>query len=298
MVQGGSHARAFNYDSLKRLINASNPESGTVTYTYDANGNLVTKKDAANRIETYAYDALNRVLTETPTPSDASGKTYAYDTSNNCSGVPRCANIGQLVYTQDFQGDEQLSYDPLDRQVSVLRNTLGITKTATYTYNYDHSLASLLYPSGRTVTYSTDSAGRPSSATDVANNITYIMGPCLNGISNIGVCYAPQGAVTAWSYGMDSGSYLNHEASYNSRLQPLSTDVFIEGSPTDLMRLTYNFVDANGHNNGNVIGISNYYDATRSQQFTYDQAEPPRHRRNYFHPRHQPCALLGRSLQL
>src|ERR1700675_3852193 len=30
-------------------------------------------------------------------------------------------------------------------------------------------------------------------------------------------------------------------------------------------------VDANGHNNGNVISIANYYDATRSQQFTYDQ---------------------------
>jgi len=37
------------------------------------------------------------------------------------------------------------------------------------------------------------------------------------------------------------------------------------------MRLTYNFVDANSHNNGNVISISNYYDSTRSQQFTYDQ---------------------------
>jgi RHS repeat-associated protein len=31
------------------------------------------------------------------------------------------------------------------------------------------------------------------------------------------------------------------------------------------------FVDANGHNNGNAISIANYYDPTRSQQFTYDQ---------------------------
>jgi RHS repeat-associated protein len=70
---------------------------------------------------------------------------------------------------------------------------------------------------------------------------------------------------------MDTGNYLNHEASYNNRLQPVGTDVFVEGGNDNLIRLTYNFVDANGHNNGNVIGISNYYDATRSQQFTYDQ---------------------------
>jgi RHS repeat-associated protein len=271
VVQGSSHSRTFGYDSLKRLTSAKNPESGTVAYTYDANSNVVTKTDAVGRVETYTYDALNRVLSETPTPWDASTKIYAYDTSNNCSGVSRCANIGQLVSTQDFQGDEVISYDPLDRQASVLRNTLGITKTATYSYNYDHSLASLLYPSGRTITYSTDSAGRPSSATDIANNITYIMGPCLNGISNIGVCYAPQGAIAGWSYGMDSGNYPNHEASYNNRLQPAGTDVFMEGGNDNLIHLTYNFVDANGHNDGNVIGISNYYDATRSQQFTYDQ---------------------------
>ena len=49
VVQGGSHARAFNYDSLKRLINASNPESGTVTYTYDANGNVSTKTDGRGK---------------------------------------------------------------------------------------------------------------------------------------------------------------------------------------------------------------------------------------------------------
>ncbi len=30
-------------------------------------------------------------------------------------------------------------------------------------------------------------------------------------------------------------------------------------------------VDASSHNNGNVMGITNLVDGTRSQQFTYDQ---------------------------
>src|SRR5262249_42502757 len=35
--------RSFTYDSLSRLTQAVNPESGTVSYVYDANGNLSTK---------------------------------------------------------------------------------------------------------------------------------------------------------------------------------------------------------------------------------------------------------------
>jgi hypothetical protein len=36
-----------------------------------------------------------------------------------------------------------------------------------------------------------------------------------------------------------------------------------------MLAYTYNFVDANGHNNGNVASIANNLDTTRSQSFTY-----------------------------
>ncbi len=36
-------SRCFVYDSLKELVSATNPESGTTTYTYDENGNLSMK---------------------------------------------------------------------------------------------------------------------------------------------------------------------------------------------------------------------------------------------------------------
>ena len=36
------------------------------------------------------------------------------------------------------------------------------------------------------------------------------------------------------------------------------------------MDLTYNFLDASSHNNGNVMGITNNRDTTRSQSFSYD----------------------------
>jgi uncharacterized protein RhaS with RHS repeats len=42
-VSQGSQTRSFSYDSLKRLKQAINPESGTMNYTYDANSNLPNK---------------------------------------------------------------------------------------------------------------------------------------------------------------------------------------------------------------------------------------------------------------
>jgi RHS repeat-associated protein len=270
-VQGASHNRSFIYDSLKRLTSSTNPETGTtpVLYTYDANGNVSTKKDARSITISYTYELLNRMTGRSYSNGDPS-VSYAYD-QTTCVVVSTCYNIGRRTSMTDADGSESWAYDKMGREWGDLRTITGISPKPTgYTYDLAGDLATLTYPSGRTITYATDSAGRAASATDVANSITYLSGQCNTG-GGWGVCYAPQGAVSSWSYGLDSGNYINHEASYNNRLQPSGTDVFMEGETDNLMRLTYNFVDANGHNNGNVIGIANYYDSTRSQQFYYDQ---------------------------
>jgi len=41
--QANWRTRAFQYDSLSRLLSTTNPESGTISYTYDANSNVSTK---------------------------------------------------------------------------------------------------------------------------------------------------------------------------------------------------------------------------------------------------------------
>jgi RHS repeat-associated protein len=270
VVQGSSHNRSFNYDSLKRLTSSTNPETGStaVTYTYDADSNVITKKDARGFTITYGYDALNRMSSRTYSNGDPS-IAYTYD-QTTCVVVSTCYNIGRRTGMTDAAGSEAWAYDTMGREWGEQRTTNSITKTASYTYDLAGDLATLTYPSGRTITYSTDSAGRPSSAKDVTNNVTYIMGPCLNGISNIGVCYAPQGAVAGDSFGPDTGNYITHEESYNNRLQPNRTDVFVQGGGT-LMSLSYGFVDTSGHNNGNVMSITNNVDTTRTQSFAYDQ---------------------------
>ena len=85
-VNQGTETRSFLYDSLKRLVSATNPESGTTSYTYDGVGNLLTKTDARPKTTTYSYDALNRILQKTysdGTPAvnyqyDAAGAGYSW----------------------------------------------------------------------------------------------------------------------------------------------------------------------------------------------------------------------------
>jgi len=78
-VDAGQPDAQFCYDSFKRLLSATNPESGTTCYGtvvstvcqadgYDANGNLLYKTDARGILTTVAYDVLNR-----PTSKSYSG---------------------------------------------------------------------------------------------------------------------------------------------------------------------------------------------------------------------------------
>jgi YD repeat-containing protein len=79
----GDRQRTFTYDSLSRLITASNPETGTICYGvwsgsscingYDAAGNLLARTDARGITTTFTYDALNRM-----TQKQAPGINYGY----------------------------------------------------------------------------------------------------------------------------------------------------------------------------------------------------------------------------
>ena len=90
-VTQGTQTRTFNYDSLKRLKSATNPESGTVTYEYDNNSNLRFRTDARGVVTEDRYDALNRVTTVLyrisgqPDPN-AGDVEYLYDNATNGKG--------------------------------------------------------------------------------------------------------------------------------------------------------------------------------------------------------------------
>ena len=117
--------RSFSYDSMSRLICASNPENsssacpasgssgssanGVTLYSYDLDGNLSSKTsplaNATSGMQTinYSYDALNRlvqkgspVLPAASTPK-YSYSCYQYDTTSNLAASSMGNFIGRLT---------------------------------------------------------------------------------------------------------------------------------------------------------------------------------------------------------
>jgi RHS repeat-associated protein len=287
VVQGGQRNRTFVYDSLKELTSSTNPEVNApgalqpVAYTYDADGNVITKTDTRSITTTYSYDALNRPTGMTYSNGDHSvAETYDQAT---CIGQSPCYNIGRRTTMTDAGGTEILSYDPMGREWGEQRTTNNVTKTTTYKYDLAGDLTTLTYPSGRIVTYTYDSAERPSDAQDVANSINYVTGSCANGAPSpspsTGACYAPQGSAAQ----LQDGTNLVSTYIYNDRLQPcwmyattgapLATNTACTATdpgPGNILDLQYTYNLGSG-DNGNVIGIANKRDTTRSQSFAYDQ---------------------------
>jgi RHS repeat-associated protein len=290
VLQSGSHSRTFTYDSLSRLLCSSNPESataacpafgatsfpsGTVTYTHNPDSTLHTKTDARAITTTATYDQLHRELTRTYSNGDAT-ITTTYDQAA-CLGLSTCGNIGQRTARTDAAGSEAWAYQvdaANHRNVHInQRATNSVMKTSTYYLDLAGNVTQAVYPTGRVVNYTYDSADRPSTAADGSNGITYTTdfqtapSGCLTGK----VCYTPQGTFYALSIGQSSSfTGLNLTHSYNSRLQPLEFKASSTGG--NAIDITYGFVDpATLKNAGHVYSITNNLDTTRSQNLSYDQ---------------------------
>jgi len=285
--------RTFTYDSLSRLLTASNPESGSVTYTYDADGNIQTKVSPAPNQTGSAtvttcfgdwtgttcnnatgYDALNRLLRKTYSDGTTPAVSYVYDVASSSACTPNTLTItygvGRRTGMCDAAGSEAWAYDQMGRVLADKRTSNNVGKTTSYTYNFDGSEATLTYPSGRVITYSlqtsgTNSAGRMLSAVDVPNSVNYATA----------ASYVPSGALTSLTNGASVVSTLY----FNSRFQPCRISAKFSGTAPascadsantgNILDFTYDF-GLGSADNGNVLGITNNRNSARSQLFAYD----------------------------
>jgi YD repeat-containing protein len=248
--------RRFTYDSLSRLLTAHNPESGAISYSYDADGNLLQKTSpapnqtgTATQTISYCYDQLHRVTGKAYStqscPLASPVVTYTYDSGANARG--------KLTGVTDQAGSASYSYDVLGRLSSETRVNAGVSKSLSYDYNLDGSLKTLHYPSGRTVTYTPDSAGRIVSAAD-GNGTQYVSS----------ATYYASGA--EYQRNMP-GIYFRNDL--NPRLQ-------VSGFYSNNGQVGQSFLDksynygALHQDNGDVISIINNKDSSRTQSFAYD----------------------------
>jgi RHS repeat-associated protein len=170
-VSQGSQTRTFVYSSLGRLLSAQKPEmglngNGTINYQYDANGNLTQKTDARGVVSTYAYDALDR-NTSVSYSNDPAGTPSVYrDYDGATNGKGRLWHAQTVGANGDpLQYKEISSYDALGRPLQLWQNfrtnfVWSPSFLTQRTYNRAGAVLSQSYPSGRTVNFSYDNAGR------------------------------------------------------------------------------------------------------------------------------------------
>lgn len=281
-----SQIRTFNYDSVKRLIFASNPESGNATYSYDNNNNLKTKIDARNVKTDFDYDNLNRLIQKRysviGTPPTGYSPTPTVDVFYDGKGMPggiNAPNLSKDRLTATKSSVSQTIYtgfDTLGRVISNLQIVDPNTQTPQifameYTYNLAGEMKTMKYPSGKIVSTLHDSSGKITGTKKL--NGDYYLGGGPNGANR--VQYTPSGSVEALRLG--NGKW--EHTVYNDRLRPIETG--LGNSPTDssIFRLDYKYGKlVNGQNdlsqdNGNlerqVITVPGV--AAFTQSYDYDQ---------------------------
>jgi RHS repeat-associated protein len=181
-VSQGGQTRTFVYDSLSRLLSATNPEPGATSYSYDANGNVLTKQDARGVMVTYAsatcpYDALNRISCKTYSDGTPRANFY-YDESSVALGSwtsPALANpIGRITHATTVNSGGALltarvnSYEPMGRTADFWQCTPSTCGVASYGVDYTYDLVGnqkTLSTSGRTYTLSYNAADRLTGLT-------------------------------------------------------------------------------------------------------------------------------------
>jgi RHS repeat-associated protein len=223
----------YLYDDMGRVYQVSSPDTGTTVYRYDPAGNMVSKKDAKGTTLTYQYDALNR-LTKIYFPTDA-GTAYTYDS---------CVNgKGRLCSMSDVAGTTNYEYTPkgqIQKETKILDGYTYITK---YAYDPDGNISTIIYPSGKTITY-TYLNGRVVAVlkdnTTLASNITY----------------KPFGGMTSITYANGLTGTIGYDNQY--RITSIITGA--------VLNLSYTGFDYNG----NVTTIKNNLDTTKNRSFGYD----------------------------
>jgi RHS repeat-associated protein len=233
-----NHATSYIYDDTGRLISTTSSDTNTTSYTYDPAGNLATKTDANGTTVTYTYDVLNRLVAIQP-PDSEQAITFRYDEGTN--------GKGHLTGRSDRSGTYQYSYAATGNLIKEEKSIDGVTFVTAYTYDPAGILTGITYPSGRTVTYGLDTAGRISKVTTAKDGTTHTLAQ--------NIAALPFGPITQLTYG--SGTTLTRSFDELYRITSISS-----GS---VQNLSYIREAA-----GNITAITDNLNPSKTQSFAYD----------------------------
>jgi len=226
----------ITYDTLGRKVSMNDPDMGTWSYAYDANGNLTSQKDAKNKTIIFTYDALNRITKKDyPAGTDA---IYTYDATTSTNAK------GRLTTMTDASGTTKYYYDKLGRLTKVIKTVSSVNYTTETTYDALGRATSIKYPDSAIVNYTYDAGGNLSQVTGYATYSSY------NALGQAATVTYANGVSTTYQY-----------YSTNNRLASILTNTSTQG----LQNISYTY-----DNVGNIQGITDSIDSSRTQAFAYD----------------------------
>ena len=153
ITDGAKHVETITYDKLDRITEIAYTGTGTaktIKYEYDADGNLGKREDSINGTTKYTVDQLNR-LTKEELPGSKANE-YEYNEASD------------LTAFTDSGGTTKYKYNALNELEGMTEPSA--TKETTFTYDNDHRLTKITYPSGVSENYKLEeNTGRPETIT-------------------------------------------------------------------------------------------------------------------------------------
>jgi RHS repeat-associated protein len=275
-----TQTRTFVYDqTTQRLTSATNPETGTVTYTYKTDGMLDYKIDAKNQKVKYSYDMYGRVTQIDRYPistgplDPCQTVSYTYDNIELRTNYENIGNLGRLSGVHwgnhdatcpgGFQFDESYgwTYGGLMAQKELAltklfppppsHDTSG-TLVTKYFYDNEGRLQTYQPPNGNVqYAHTYDSLGRPTKLTQYSPEPTDL-------VSNTD--YGPGNELKQVTYGV-----VTETRGYNANRQLLSIQASGTGLPSVNLQYTYPTSSAN---NGRITSASSTI-GTDTEAVTY-----------------------------
>jgi YD repeat-containing protein len=152
--------RSYGYDTRFFLTSITDPETGITAMGRDEVGNMSSRQVGTSGVTGYTYDGRNR-QTAITYPAGTPSVTLGYYKDDKLkfsdNGVARCDYV--------YDANKNLTSETL---------TVGTrTFPAQYTYDGNDALATLVYGSGRTVTYAPDAFGRPRQVAPYVSSVGY-----------------------------------------------------------------------------------------------------------------------------
>jgi RHS repeat-associated protein len=190
----GGLAASYTYDNAGVISSATNPNGNVWTYGRDSGGRLQAITDPLKRAVKYTYDSRNRYATQ----QTALGTiTFSYDAAGN---------LARRQYSDST--DLQYAYDKLDRLVTGPGMQLSYDAESRITGSNgltvgrdgDGRIGSIGYATGKTVTYTYNTAGLLAGIKDWVGGSTAFGYDAAHQLTSI---TRPNGRVTSLAYDAD-----------------------------------------------------------------------------------------------